>query len=362
MGPLRFSGTPQTRVFQLTALVALPLTLLLPLVLPAFAATELLVWATFGLAFNLLLGYTGLLSFGHALYFGFGGYTLTLLLIHLKIPVLLGLLAGMAVGGATALIVGLVGIHRIGVYFAMLTLAAGQVGFFVTMTWTSFTGGDNGLSVPRPPIVIPAVGRIDINPPLNYYYFVLTCFLITFFFFRRIADSPFGRVLQGIRENELRARCLGVDVERFKLLAFVLSGTFAGLAGGLHAMLVKFMHPDSVKWTTSGDVVVITVIGGARSIFGPLFGSGVFITLSDYIPKICSEWSGSQLCDRWWLILGAIFILFMLFLREGVWGRIEMALEARTRRALARRKARAQELSVAPLTGAADRGSPPGRG
>ena len=359
---MKLSRDPQNRVFQITALVALPLTLALPLVLPAFAAAELLVWAIFGLAFNLLLGYTGLLSFGHALYFGFGGYTLTLLLIHLKIPLLLGLLAAMAVGGATALIVGLVGIHRIGVYFAMLTLAAGQVGFFVAITWTSFTGGDNGLSVPRPPVVIPGVGRIEINPPLNYYYFVLACFLITFFFFRRIADSPFGRVLQGIRENELRARCLGIDVERFKLLAFVLSGTFAGLAGSLHAMLVKFMHPDSVKWTTSGDVVVITVIGGARSIFGPLFGSAIFISLSDYIPKVCSEWTGSQLCDRWWLILGAIFVLFMLFLREGVWGRLEVALEARARRTLTRTNAARDQASVAPLAdAAADRSSRRGR-
>ena len=357
---MRLAQNPQTRVFQLTAAVVLPLTLVLPLVLPAFAATELLVWATFGLAFNLLLGYTGLLSFGHALYFGFGGYTLTLLLMHLRIPLLPGMLAAMAVGGVTALIVGLVAIRRIGVYFAMLTLAAGQVGFFIAMTWTDFTGGDNGLSVPRPPITIPGLGRIEINEPLNYYYFVLVCFLITFLFFRRIADSPFGRLLQGIRENELRARCLGVNVERFKLLAFVLSGTFAGLAGALDAMLVKFMHPDFVKWTTSGDVIVITVIGGARSIFGPLFGSTVFVTLSDYIPKVCRAYSGSQLCDRWWLLLGAIFVLFMLFLRDGVWGRIEMALEARATRTLTRAGLVAAETArMAPLADRAVEGESP---
>ncbi len=292
--------------------------LLLPLVVSNhFIITEILAYAIFGISFNLMLGYVGLLSFGHALYFGAGAYTMALLLKHLQINIFLGILAGMGIAGIFALIVGFLSIRQYGVYFSMLTLSFAEMVYFIALRLRDFTGGENGLSIIRPPLAIPGLFSISLESPLRLYYFVFCFFVLVLFIFRRLVDSPFGRVLQIIRENETRARTLGYSVERFKLLAFVASGIFSGLAGTLYCLIVKFVHCGDLQWLKSGDVVIMTLIGGIGSLYGPIIGAIVNTFLSDFI---------SLLWQRWLFILGVIFVFFVLYMREGIWGEIKKRL------------------------------------
>lgn len=292
--------------------------LLLPLVVSNhFIITEILAYAIFGISFNLMLGYVGLLSFGHALYFGAGAYTMALLLKHLQINIFLGILAGMGIAGIFALIVGFLSIRQYGVYFSMLTLSFAEMVYFIALRLRDFTGGENGLSIIRPPLAIPGLFSISLESPLRLYYFVFFFFVLVLFIFRRLVDSPFGRVLQIIRENETRARTLGYSVERFKLLAFVASGIFSGLAGTLYCLIVKFVHCGDLQWLKSGDVVIMTLIGGIGSLYGPIIGAIVNTFLSDFI---------SLLWQRWLFILGVIFVFFVLYMREGIWGEIKKRL------------------------------------
>jgi branched-chain amino acid transport system permease protein len=285
---------------------------LLPLVVRHAIATEILIFAIFGLGLNLLLGYTGLLSFGQATFFGSAAYVAGYLLKYYGIGIFTALAIGVGVGALSALLVGYLCVQRSGLYFIMLTFALNQLFYFVAYQWTSVTGGEDGMpGIPRPALL-----GIDFRQPLAYYVLVAALFLLALWVMKRIVDSPLGTILQAIRENEVRAEAVGYNVPRFKLLAFVIGGAFSGFAGVLYAMLFGIVPLEAIGFVFSGNVVFATLIGGSGSLYGPLIGSVVFIWLSE---------SMSVVWARWPLLLGVAFVIVVLFFRGGVveaWARI----------------------------------------
>jgi branched-chain amino acid transport system permease protein len=278
---------------------------LIPFVVRPVIGAEIWLFAIFGLGLNLLLGYTGLLSFGQSTFFGSAAYVAGWLLKHYAINVFLALGIGIGVGALSALLVGYLCVQRSGLYFIMLTFALNQLFFFIAYQWTSVTGGEDGMpGVPRPAFL-----GIDFKDPMNYYIFVALLFLASLWAMRRVVDSPFGKILQAIRENEVRAAAVGYNVPRFKLAAFVIAGAFSGLAGVLYAMLFGIVPLEAIGFVTSGNVVFATLIGGSGSLYGPVIGSFVFIWLSE---------SMSVVWERWPLLLGVAFVIVVLFLRGGV--------------------------------------------
>jgi branched-chain amino acid transport system permease protein len=279
--------------------------LLLPMLVRPAIATEIWIFAIFGLGLNLLLGYTGLLSFGQSTFFGSAAYVAGWLLKHYAINVFLALGIGVGVGAASAALVGYLCVQRSGLYFIMLTFALNQLFYFIAYQWTSVTGGEDGMpGIPRP-----ALAGIDFAHPLVYYGFVAALFLAALWLMRRIVESPLGRILQAIRENAVRAEAVGYDVPRFKLLAFVIGGAFSGAAGVLYAMLFGIVPLEAIGFVFSGNVLFATLIGGSGSLYGPVIGSFVFIWLSESV---------STLWARWPLLLGVAFVMVVLFLRGGV--------------------------------------------
>jgi branched-chain amino acid transport system permease protein len=286
----------------------------LPLIVRPAIASEIWIFAIFGLGLNLLLGYTGLLSFGQSTFFGSAAYVAGWLLKHYGINIFFALGIGLGVGALSALLVGYLCVQRSGLYFIMLTFALNQLFYFVAYQWTSVTGGEDGMpGVPRP-----ALFGLDFENPLMYYAFVSALFLISFVLMKRIVESPLGKILVAIRENAVRAEAVGYNVPRFKLLAFVIGGAFSGLAGVLYAMLFGIVPLEAIGFVTSGNVVFATLIGGSGSLYGPIIGSFVFIWLSESV---------SVLWARWPLLLGLAFVIVVMFLRGGV-------VEAWTRLAL----------------------------
>lgn len=281
-----------------------------PVVLPSvLLITEIVIWAQFAMAFNLLLGYVGLLSFGHAALFGAGAYTSGLMIIHLHVGALPALLGAALAGAAVAAVIGVFAIQRIGVYFVMLTLAFNEMMFFTAYEWRSLTGGDDGLiGVTRPDLGLPWL-RVSMNTTLSYYFFVVTVFLLSFLLLKRVVQSPFGQVLRAIRENEARARSIGFSIKPYKLLAFVISGVFAGLAGGFYAIFIQMVPLNVVEWTTSGKAIIMTLLGGSGSMLGPIIGATVVTILSDVL---------SALWPRWLLLLGLLFVAVVFFAPGGL--------------------------------------------
>jgi len=288
-----------------TIVLLLAAVLVLPLVVRPAVATEIWIFAIFGLGLNLLLGYTGLLSFGQSTFFGSAAYVAGWLLKQYGINAFLALGIGMGVGAASAALVGYLCVQRSGLYFIMLTFALNQLFYFIAYQWTSVTGGEDGMpGVPRP-----ALAGIDFTNPLVYYALVSVLFLAALWIMKRIVESPLGKILQAIRENEVRAEAVGYDVPRFKLLAFVIGGAFSGLAGVLYAMLFGIVPLEAIGFVFSGNVLFATLIGGSGSLYGPVIGSFVFIWLSESV---------STLWARWPLLLGVAFVIVVLFLRGGV--------------------------------------------
>jgi branched-chain amino acid transport system permease protein len=278
---------------------------LLPFFVRPALASEIWIFAIFALGCNLLLGYTGLLSFGQSTFFGSAAYVAGWLLKHYGISVLLALGVGVGVGALSALAVGYLCVQRSGIYFIMLTFALNQLFYFVAYQWTSVTGGEDGMpGIPRPVLL-----GIDFGNPVAYYVFVSLLFLVSLALMKRIVEAPFGRILEAIRENETRAEAVGYDVARFKLLAFVVAGGFSGLAGVLYAMLFGIVPLEAIGFVFSGNVVFATLIGGSGSLYGPVIGSVVFIWLSESVSTV---WA------RWPLLLGVAFVIVVLFLRGGV--------------------------------------------
>jgi branched-chain amino acid transport system permease protein len=278
---------------------------LLPFIVRPAIASEIWIFAIFGLGLNLLLGYTGLLSFGQSTFFGSAAYVAGWLLKHYAINVFFALGIGVGVGALSALLVGYLCVQRSGLYFIMLTFALNQLFYFIAYQWTSVTGGEDGMpGVPRPEFL-----GVDFKDPLNYYAFVSAIFLLFLYLMKRIVESPLGRILVAIRENEVRAGAVGYNVPRFKLLAFVIGGAFSGAAGVLYAMLFGIVPLESIGFVTSGNVVFATLIGGSGSLYGPIIGSFVFIWLSESV---------STLWARWPLLLGLAFVIVVMFFRGGV--------------------------------------------
>jgi len=278
---------------------------LLPFIVRPAIASEIWIFAIFGLGLNLLLGYTGLLSFGQSTFFGSAAYVAGWLLKHYGINVFFALGIGVGVGALSALVVGYLCVQRSGLYFIMLTFALNQLFYFTAYQWTSVTGGEDGMpGVPRPEFL-----GVDFKNPLNYYAFVSVVFLFFLYLMKRIVESPLGKILVAIRENEVRAAAVGYNVPRLKLLAFVIGGAFSGAAGVLYAMLFGIVPLESIGFVTSGNVVFATLIGGSGSLYGPIIGSFVFIWLSESV---------STLWARWPLLLGLAFVMVVMFFRGGV--------------------------------------------
>ena len=269
-----------------------------------------LCFALFACAFNLLLGYTGLLSFGHAAFFGMAGYATGWLMKTTGLSPGLGILTGTAVALALGYIFGSLSIRRQGIYFAMITLALAQLVFFICVE-APFTGGEDGIQgIPRGRLL----GLINLNSDLKMYYFVLAIFIFGFCLIHRTIHSPFGQVLKAIRENEARALSLGYDVNRYKLLAFVLSAGLAGLAGATKCVVLQFVTLTDVDWHTSGDVVLMTLLGGVGTVLGPLVGAWSIVTLETQLAERVGSLVG--------VIVGVIFIVCVLVFRKGIVGEI----------------------------------------
>jgi len=288
-------------------LVGLALLLVAPMFLYPILVMKVLCFALFACAFNLLLGYTGLLSFGHAVFLGSAAYVTGHALKVWELPTLLGLLAG--TGAATLLgwVIGSLAIRRQGIYFAMVTLALAQMVYFLFLQ-APFTGGEDGLQgVPRGTLF-----GLDLAEDMNLYYLVVAIFAGSFWLIQRTIHSPFGQILKAIRENEPRAVSLGYDVAKYKLLAFVLSAGLAGLAGATKTLVFKFATLTDAHWHTSGEVVLMTLLGGMGTVFGPVVGSTVIVTLQDEL----ADKVGSLVT----VIMGAIFVICVLAFRRGIVG------------------------------------------
>ncbi|QPF71631.1 branched-chain amino acid ABC transporter permease [Roseateles sp. DAIF2] len=292
---------------------------------------KVMCYALFACAFNLLIGFTGLLSFGHAAFLGAAAYGAGHALKVWGLPVPLGLAFGVAAAAACGLVFGLLAIRRSGIYFSMITLALAQMLFFFFLQ-AQFTGGEDGLqAVPRGTLL-----GLDLGKDLTLYYVVLAIFIGAFWLIYRTVHSPFGQVLTSIRENEARATSLGYDVERFKLVAFVLSAALAGLAGATKTLVLGFATLTDAVWTTSGLVILMTLVGGMGTMVGPIVGALVIIALENKIGdagKFLAEATGVQwfngLGESVSLVTGLIFILCVLAFRRGLVGELGALLEKR---------------------------------
>jgi branched-chain amino acid transport system permease protein len=279
---------------------------------------KLLCFSMFACAFNLLLGYTKMLSFGHAAYFGSSAYVTGWLVTAHGWGTIPGILAGVAAALLLSLAIGAIAVRRQGIYFAMITLALSQLVFFVCLQ-AQFTGGENGLQgMPRGSVF----GLIDLGRDTTMYYFVLAVFAAVYALIRRIVYSPFGQVLKAIRENEPRAISLGYEVDRYKLAAFVLSGGLAGLAGSLKALVLGFVTLSDVSLGTSGDVILMTLLGGSGTFLGPVVGASIVVTLQEYLSGVVGAWVS--------VIIGAVFVVCVMIFRRGFVGEIQRRYGQRT--------------------------------
>ena len=272
---------------------------------------KLLCFAMFACAFNLLLGFTKMLSFGHAAYFGSAAYATGWLVTVQGWGTIAGILGGVAVALLLGLVIGAIAVRRQGIYFAMITLALAQLVFFVCLQ-ADFTGGENGLQgIPRGSLF----GFIGLGNDRVMYYFVLAVFVAVFVLIRRIVHSPFGQVLKAIRANEPRAVSLGYKVDRYKLMAFVLSAGLSGLAGSLKALVLGFVTLSDVSQTNSGEVILMTLLGGSGTFLGPVIGANIVVTLQEYLSEVVGAWVS--------VIIGAIFVVCVLVFRRGFVGEIQ---------------------------------------
>jgi len=271
-------------------------------------------FAIFAASLNLLLGFAGLLSFGHAAFFGTGAYITAHVMKEWGLTPELGLICGVLCSTALGYVFGALAIRRQGIYFAMITLALAQVIYFLA-TQVPFTNGEDGIQgVPRGKLL----GLIELSSSTHMYYFALIVFILAFFMIKRIVSSPFGQVMKSIRENEPRAISLGYDVNRYKLIAFTLSAGLAGLGGGLKSLVLQLASLSDVFWHTSGEAVLMTILGGIGTLWGPVAGAAVIINLQNYLANL-GGWST--------ITTGAIFVICVLAFRRGIIGEIAYRLK-----------------------------------
>ncbi|MDO6681403.1 MULTISPECIES: branched-chain amino acid ABC transporter permease [unclassified Oceanobacter] len=289
--------------------------LLAPLVVYPVFLMKFLCFALFACAFNLMLGFVGMLSFGHAAFLATGGYITGYAMTHFGLTPELGVLVGTLASAILGFVFGKLSVKREGIYFAMVTLALAQLVFFFYLQ-ADFTGGENGMQgIPRGELF----GLIDLNDNLNMYYFVLAVFLLGFFVVYRTVHSPFGQVLKAIRENEPRAVSLGYSVGNYKLLAFVISAALAGMAGSTKALVFELESLTDAHWHMSGEVVLMTLLGGMGTLFGPVVGAAIVIAIS-------TLFSGGELGNYIHIIMGAIFVMCVLSFRRGVVGEFQRVM------------------------------------
>lgn len=277
-------------------------------------ASRVLIYALAAMGLNLLLGFTGGLSFGHAAYFGLGAYGTGLMLDYVTHSTLLALAVGTVVGGFAALVLAPIAVRRRGIYFSMITIAIGQMFFFVAVRWNSVTGGEDGLTgFSRQPIFgIPLSSN-------HLYYMVLGFFALGALILWIVLNSPLGHTFVAIRENQKRLTFLGIRVERYIALSFAISGVICALAGGLNALLDNFASPDDLRYTLSGNFLIIVVLGGMRNFWGPLVGAAIFVLIQNYV---------STITQNWMTVVGLVFVLSVMFFPLGVLGFFRRRVQA----------------------------------
>jgi branched-chain amino acid transport system permease protein len=315
--PLGKTRLSHTTVFWLGFCVVLAVLIAAPLVLPEFwrrFLTEVLIWGLLAMSSDLLIGYTGMISFGHSAFFGLGMYGAAAALLMVGPPNLwLAILFGLAGAAVAALFVAYFSTRLRDIYFAITTLIFSQIFYVIIFTWTAVTGGENGLIFNRPHLTIPFIYNARFTTT-TLHWFVLAVVTASYLFLRRVTQSPFGMVLQSIRENEPRTRAIGYRVERYKMVAVMLSGLFAGLAGVLYAVQNEFAAPNFVYFLTSGDTVMYNVMGGIGTLVGPIVGAGFFQLARELLARIL----GDQF--PYLIPLGVVFIVMIIFLPQGLLG------------------------------------------
>src|SRR5262252_1055270 len=297
--------------------VVVGLLIVAPLVLPTFwqrFLTEILIWGLLAMSSDVLIGYTGMVSFGHSAFFGLGMYGAAAALILVSPPSLvLALAFGLAAAAAVSTFVAYFSTRLRDIYFAITTLIFSQIFYVIIFTWTAVTGGENGLNFSRPRLGIAGIWSAPFNNS-TLHWFVLAVVVGSYLILRRIMRSPFGMVLQSIRENEPRTRAIGYPVERYKIMAVMLSGLFAGLAGVLYAIQNRFAAPDFVFFLVSGEAVIFNVMGGIGTLVGPIFGAATFLLLREFLGRLFGEQF------PYLIPLGFIFITMVIFLPQGLLG------------------------------------------
>ena len=295
--------------------VILALLAVAPLVLPEFwrrFVTEILIWGLLAMSSDILIGYTGMVSFGHSAFFGLGMYGAAAALMVVKPANLwLALVLGLAAAAGVAVFVAFFATRLRDIYFAITTLVFSQIFYVIIFTWTDVTGGENGLTFARPALSIPGLFSVPFTTEM-LHWFVLAVVAVSFLILRRVTQSPFGMVLQAIRENEPRARAIGYAVERYKIVAVMLSGLFAGLAGILYAIQNKFAAPDFVFFLVSGEVVIFNVMGGMGTLVGPVAGAAFFLLLREGLSRYFTEY--------YLIPVGIIFTAMVIFMPQGLLG------------------------------------------
>ena len=307
---------------RLAGLVVVAAMLLFPLFVNDYPRTliaEIYIFAVFAMSLDVLLGYTGLLSLGHAAFFGLGAYAVIVLSTLFNLEAWLGVLVGVALAAAASALIGFFCVRASGVTLLMLTLAFSQLLYSVALKWRDVTGGSDGIGVPDKP----GFFGLDLNNSLVMYYFTLAFFLACYLGLRRLISSPLGHAFIGIRENEPRMLAIGYAAPRYKLLAFTIGGTAAGLAGGVYAIFNGFISPDAVYWGASGDILIMVMLGGTGTLIGPALGSGIFLLMKNIV---------STYSTHWMLIIGVVFIACVLYFPGGVWGTLrQLQRERRVR-------------------------------
>jgi len=304
-----------TLLFWAGFCVVLVLLIFAPFALPEFwrrFLTEILIWGLLAMSSDILIGYTGMVSFGHSAFFGLGMYGAAAALLTTRPPSLwLAFLYGLLAAAAVAAFVAYFSTRLRDIYFAITTLIFSQIFYVIIFTWTDVTGGENGLTFSRPALAIPGLFSIPFTT-LTLYWFVLAVLTLSYLVLRRITHSPFGMVLQSIRENEARTRAIGYPVERYKIVAVMLSGLFAGLAGVLYAVQNRFAAPDFVFFLVSGEVVIYNVIGGIGTLVGPIVGAAFFLLLREALSRFFTEY--------YLIPVGLMFIAMVIFMPQGLLG------------------------------------------
>lgn len=325
--------------------LALAVVLVMPLLMHSGSlASEVLIFGLAAMGCNLLLGFTGLLSFGQGIFFGLGSYTVALTLTRWPLPMPLALILAMVIGALGAAVVGWVAIRQKGTYFVMLTLAFAQMFYFIAYTATGITGGDNGLmDIPRPSITAFGKTLWPLISPWQFYGFVALIFIATFWLLLKVSRSTFGRTLLAVRDNEVRAGAIGYNLRLLKLQAFVISGAVTGLAGALHAMMTGIAPLANAEYHTSEMILVMTVIGGTGNLFASVLGSAFYLLLADWL---------STLWPRWLLLLGMVLMAVSLWMQRGLWG-LGQTIGARLRgkRGPVRKEAIEQASATATVSG-----------